>query len=135
MADIIEEIGDLIPDGDDKGEVRTVSKEFTSADNVSEDSLQTDSNGDLIVTITDLISVEDVVGVLIGGGDEGYLTFDDSAADADPAAANGFASTDDLDDIGSLEDNQAGLEFYDGSGSDLGSSESLPNIKVVARGY
>ena len=135
MADIIEEIGDLIPDSDDKGDVRTVTQEYTAA----EESFESDTNGEVTVTISGAISVEDIVAVLVANpnagsdGEPDYIQVDTDLTTNSIATAEGATSTDTTDPS---EDNQAVVTFYDGSAALTEATEvSVPSFKVIARGY
>jgi len=139
MADIIEEIGDLIPDSDDKGDVRTVTQEYTAAEDVEAESFESDTNGEVTVTISGAISVEDIVAVLVANpnagsdGEPDYIQVDTDLTTNSIATAEGATSTDTTDPS---EDNQAVVTFYDGSAALTEATEvSVPSFKVIARGY
>jgi len=139
MADIIEEIGDLVGDSEDKGEIRTVSQVYGEEGDIDtgEGSFTTDANGHIVVTVSDLISVEEDTAVLVdaqtdgdGGEDANYQPIDSGD---DPIGAQSTLDAEGLTDI-SLEDNQVLLTFYNGAGA-ASTDATPPTFKIIARGY
>lgn len=123
----------------EKGEVREVEREFTGADDIEGESFVTDSNGELVVAIDDLVSVESVVCVKLADPDsENYITVDEAGTTTDIVGARGYTDETELS-VTIDEDNEVALKFYT-DGADDGAltavtDASLPSFKVVARGY
>jgi len=106
----------------DKGDIRTVEREIAAGD--------TDANGNVVVTIKDLISVEGVVSVLY---------FNDTAGEYQPIAADAadgetFAAT-----VQDITDNDVTIQFYTADSAavfaETGSATAHNQVKIVARGY
>jgi len=129
MADIIEEIGDLIGE-EDKGDIRTATRTVSVSDH--------DTTSTVGVTIDDLVSVEQVVAILVDTGDGDYQPLYAAAGSEQIVGAQ-------KDDV---SENKVIIKYYglddtpgDGVvdltsyGSNLAGSVEVSNIKIVARGY
>jgi len=122
----------------EKGEIRTVEAEYTAAEDVEGDNFSSDSNGEVVVTISDLVSVEDDVAVLLNTASSDDPDYQPIKQNTDPVGAQSTLSAEDLTNTDELEDNQLGLIFYNASGTDATSTSTdtgLPDFKVIARGY
>lgn len=136
MSDIIEEIGDLI-DEEDKGDIRTATRVIDmsdSGDAVDGDGLVSATHE---VTVKDLVSVDEVVGVQVStdsGDTYNQLVSITTGTTGTVIGANGSVDT----------DNKVTVSFKSTSGSDtagvVASSDgddlgSITHLRVVARGY
>jgi len=152
MADIIEEIGDLIPDSDDQKGVRTTEQvvedpqasDGTSNDNTPESGdqdVEDPQAGHIYVTVDKLVTVEEVVAVLVeDSSDDTYRPFNTGANDGDLLAATSSLETDDAGGTEtSIGDNVVIVEPYtadtNGAPDEVVSENDLTqSIKVIARG-
>jgi hypothetical protein len=137
MADIIEEIGDLIGE-EDKGAVRTASRV------VNVDDLDSLNSGQTSVTVKDLVSVDEVVTVEANTEEDGdYKPVLEPTADGDLVSLQGSVDKDnvvtvtfkqlDISDDGTTDPSIPGN--VDTSLENAGDTGSVYNVKVIARGY
>lgn len=112
----------------EKGDLRVAEKEASG--------MTADSDGTLVVTVEDLVSVEEVVAVKINNANSGnYQTIDEDSigSNGDVIAGSGVAEGGDIS-----EDNEVDITFYeenDAGATQTANDASLPDFKVVARGY
>jgi len=125
MPEVIEDLFDKF----DKGDVRTTEKivDLSTIDT---------SSGEILVTLEDLVSVEDPVAVLVNEGTADspeYQPVDNNAGSGAVAAAKVYNMTNPLS-AGELEDNEVGVLLFDNALAAIDTDEG-GRIKVIARGY
>ena len=95
----------------EKGEIRTVEAEYVGTDD--DNTHTTDANGQLAVTVSDLVSVEDAVSVLVADPDN-----DGENIDVDVAATDGVSVCKGTADIDEFDADAGGDRFREGASED-----------------